>query len=209
MIIALNGLGRAGKDTACRMIQEILYPRPVYREGFADRLKVSAAAALGLPIDVLESLKDSGRITIHRQKNDPYEHGGDPEWEFVQSLGVRRYLERYGTEAHRNVFAQDFWVEAVMNSHWAHREENSTAVTVITDLRFPNEAEKVSFECGEVWEIVRPGHSLESDHSSNQPLPRDMVDRVIQNDSDLTGFRFNVAEAVRDTFGVAVSGPVK
>lgn len=206
MIIALNGLGRAGKDTGCRIIQELLYPRPVYREGFADRLKVSAAAALGLPVDVLESLKDTGRITIERREQDPYDHQAAANHTYVQSLGVRRYLERYGTEAHRDVFDQNFWIEAVMESHYDRLLEERTAVTVITDSRFPNEAATVLNNDGEIWEIVRPDVSLDSDHPSNQPLPRELVTRTIMNDTDLQGYRFNLALAVRDTFGVAVEG---
>lgn len=209
MIIALNGAGKVGKDTGCRMIQELLYPRPVYREAFADRLKVSAAEALGIPRDVLESLKDTGRIVIERGKKDPYYPNITTEWEFVQSLGVRRYMERYGTEAHRDVFAQDFWVGAVMESHTKRQTEEPTAVTVVTDCRFENEAENVLGKQGQVWEIVRPGYSLESDHPSNQPLPRCLVSRTIMNDAGYAEFRYNLAIAVRDVFGIAVAGPVK
>lgn len=209
MIIALNGGGRVGKDTGCRIIKDLLQPsqRPVYREGFADRLKTSAAAALGIPVELLESLKDSGRITIERKLEDPYEQGADPAWEFVQSLGVRRYMERYGTEAHRDVFDQDFWIDIVMQAHFARSIEDPTAVTVITDCRFPNEAAEVLHNGGQVWEIIRSGYTLESDHPSNQPLPRELVSRTIMNDSGLAEFRYALAIAVRDTFGVAVAGP--
>jgi hypothetical protein len=44
----------------------------------------------------------------------------------------------------------------------------------VTDVRYPNEAERVLALDGEVWEVVRPG--LEPDgHSSEEPLPRELV----------------------------------
>lgn len=205
MIIGMNGFGYAGKDTAYRYLKQLLKPWPVHREGFADRLKVSAAAAVGIPVETLESLKDCGRITFERRVEDPYGQGADASYEFVQSMGVRRYLERYGTEAHRDVFDQDFWIGVVMESHVGHLMDNPTAVTVVTDLRFPNEAEAILEHHGEVWEVIRPGKALDSDHPSNQPLPRHLVTRTIMNDSDLEGYRFNLAIAVRDAFGKAVS----
>lgn len=157
-------------------------------------------------MELLESLKDSGRITIERRVEDPYGQGADASYEFVQSFGMRRFLERFGTEAHREVFGFDFWVGVVMEMRIKHVTEDSEAVTVITDCRFDNEAEAVLEHGGEVWEVIRPGESLDSDHSSNQPLPRHLVTRTIMNDSDLEGYRYNLGIAVRDAFGVAVAG---
>jgi hypothetical protein len=48
---------------------------------------------------------------------------------------------------------------------------------------------------GETWEIVRPG--LESDgHSSENPLPRELVTRVIVNDGTVDDLREKVVAAL-------------
>lgn len=182
MILGLNGRGRCGKDSACRHLATVLNPRPVIRDAFADRLKDSAAAALSIDRGLMEKYKD------------------DPDSGIEVTLGVgktvmsiRAYLEHYGTEAHRDIFAQDFWIKAVID---AHRErgltEYGTPVTVVTDLRFPNEADAIHAEGGEVWQISRPGHELVSDHPSNQPLPEPYIDRFIVNDSGMAEFKEKV-----------------
>jgi hypothetical protein len=61
----------------------------------------------------------------------------------------------------------------------------------ITDLRYPNEAQRVLDLGGEVWEVVRPG--LVSDgHASEQTLPRDLVTLTIENDSDVADLQLKV-----------------
>lgn len=109
-------------------------------------------------------------------------------------LTGREYLQHFGNEA-RLLFGDSFWVDQVLPRPATHpsrefrEDENQFAlagmypdvdVVTITDLRYPNEAQRVLNLGGEVWEIERPG--LESDgHASEQPLPRELVTRTLPN----------------------------
>lgn len=172
-IIGLNGAGRTGKDTVREIIGQTVNRR-VIREAFADRLKESAARALGLSCGQLESVKDTGFVKVQGPVN-----------ETPHVVAVRSYLERYGHEAHRGVFGEDFWIAPVMLAHDHRMGMEPPPLTVVTDLRFKNEAEAVRQRGGEVWEVLRPQSAVESQHISNQPLPRHLIDRVIDNSGSL------------------------
>lgn len=131
--------------------------------------------------------------------------------ESVQITG-RQYLQNFGNDA-REVFGTDFWVDQVLTvpvEHcpgmdiYDHRAGNArnmrmrypgVDVLCLTDLRYPNEAERVKALGGVVWEVLRPG--LESDgHPSEQPLPRHLVDLQIVNDGTPQDLFQRVVEAI-------------
>jgi hypothetical protein len=86
-------------------------------------------------------------------------------------------LQRYGTEAHRDVFGEDFWVTQAMNGLAV------TSRIVFTDVRFPNEAAAIDRKGGHVIRLERPGASIaEQYHASEQIL---QADYVVQNDGTI------------------------
>src|SRR4051812_41564969 len=119
MIIGLNGRMQSGKDTTAQILARLF--ENVERGAFADKLKDSAAAALQITREQLEFLKLDGKIQII-----------GPGW--AQTITGRQYLQFYGTEAHRNVFGNDFWVEQVFD-----KPVTDGTILVVTDMRFPNE----------------------------------------------------------------------
>lgn len=174
MLIGLNGRKQAGKDTVCeRIAHKLADVIEVERVSFADLLYVSAAEALGVSVEWLQAHKSdtAARVAIGIRYD---ELGIVP----TSELTVREYLQRYGTEAHRSVFGDNFWVEQVERKLAAHRER----IVVVTDVRFENEARAVRAAAGAVVEVIGPMGSVTDDaHASETPLPVELVDVVIPN----------------------------
>lgn len=163
MLIGLNGRLRAGKDT----VYEILKERQVdfweiQKASFADKLKVSAAASLGISVPLLEELKNAEDLH-YRIDDGAWRLGEVPASDF----NIRTFLQRYGTEAHRDVFGQDFWIDAALPLDLDH----SDRVIVVTDMRFPNEMDRVRALNGWCVYVSRPeAEAREQTHLSEQTL---------------------------------------
>lgn len=182
MLIGLHGRLRSGKDTACGFILDWAHEqgREAKREAFADRLKLSAARALGFDqpddeaIELMNALKETGAIEVWMSGHVP------------QVITGRKYLQLYGTEAHREIFDTDFWVNAVLPRSAGGEFDG---ILVITDVRFPNEAERIRDLGGEVWEIVRDTGRDQDSHASEVRLPEEMIDLKIDNNKSLDHLR--------------------
>lgn len=187
-VIGLHGGLESGKDTTFSVIEKVAL-RPVKRDAFADRLKQSAAAALGYkgdnPVDFCNVLKEYGSIHIMADGLiDEYNITG------------REYLQWYGTEAHRQVFNPDFWIKAVLPDEGRDDLEQDTLL-VITDVRFPNEAEAVRRVGGEVWEVdASKRKPRDESHASEKRLPDGLIDYVLDNNGTLEDLGRNVRAAL-------------
>jgi hypothetical protein len=217
-LIGLHGPKQSGKDATYRAIKEIKDDTTtgVVRDAFADRLKLSAARCFKPDATLEEALEWANRI-----KQDEFTievwYGGTDDYEVVTG---REFLQHYGTEAHREVFADDFWIEAVIpnpNALAFGREDLVDGdILVITDVRFPNEAEAIRDAGGEVWKIYRPEAENTGDtHASEVPLPDELIDRVIDNSGDLVNLLYDgrapyddreLVDSVPKGHGVSVSG---
>ena len=146
MIIGLSGFRGSGKDTvAAYLVKEHEFER----RAFADPLKRSVAALFNIPFS-----------DIDKMKNDPK---CDVSLNPLVAMTFREFLQRYGTEAHRDVFGEDFWLEYTLpaNGHY------SGNLICITDLRFSNEAERIKQLGGRIWFINRiTNRSVVDPHSS-------------------------------------------
>lgn len=175
MLIALNGRLGAGKDTAADRIEAIFAPeREVKRLTFAGPLKRSVCALLGVTLQELEDMKLDPNPTV-KVKIPSMEF---PNSYIVRSLTGRQFLERYGTEAHRDVFGDNFWLDQAIPRDPFLLEHH---MWVITDCRFVNEAERVQELGGIVIEIVGPNGREGNGHPSDTPLPDHLIDAVIDN----------------------------
>lgn len=165
MLIGLTGRAGAGKDTVYGVLSEIYGDEiPVERRSFADLLYESAAASLGVTTRQLRAWKREPVLVQVMRHDGPV----------LASSTVRQYLQRYGTEAHRDVFGEDFWTAAVdLLGHGGR-------IVAVTDVRFVNEAEAVQRAGGVVVRVLGPdeGPAL---HPSEKPLPDSLVDYVINN----------------------------
>lgn len=193
MIIGLTGRKQAGKNACARLIR--LYAgREVVEVSFAALLKQSAAAVLGCEVDDLE-----------RWKNDPHalvcvglevELGG---FIAARTQTVREFLQRYGTEGHRDLLGPDFWVDAALPSS----SDYSGALYVVTDVRFPNEARRVKALGGTIVRIIGPPEIEDAGdaHASETPLPDELVDIKLGNvrrDDGFAALDFGVRLLLRE-----------
>lgn len=159
-IIGLAGYARSGKDSvAARLVEAYGFTR----FAFADALK-RAALALNPMVD-----------SYHRLSHVVNEEG----WESAKSHGeVRRVLQHFGMGI-RDI-DPDFWVRIVLDQFYAR--ENGA---VITDVRFPNEAERIRNIGGIIVRVVRPGVGPVNGHASETALDDLRPEWTINNDGDL------------------------
>lgn len=175
-LIGLAGRSGAGKDTAFQFLADSL-PFQFERRAFADSMKASAMAAFGLSADLADEFKTRATVTVAFGENEP-----------VVSLTGREFIQRYGTEAHRHIFGDEFWIDRTLTDF------QPQAITVVTDVRLDNEADAIRALDGEVWLIERPGDRIaESGHITEAGISG--PDEVIVNDSSLGVFRDRVMEA--------------
>lgn len=211
-LIGINGFKRSGKGTVANIIEERAYASPdtILQVGFADKLKILGAKTLGYTdltdaecIALMDEAKESWMIDVARFGGRDGDHGYP-----LASLTGRAYLQNIGNEA-RQIFGENFWIDMVLPDPVAvegwdadraavlERRYPGLDVLLITDLRYPNEAQRVKSLGGVVWEVLRPG--LESDgHASEIPLPRELVDWQVYNDGSLYDLENTVMDAWKE-----------
>lgn len=229
-LLGLHGRRGVGKDTAFGFVSSWAAERGVsaHRRGFADSLKLSFARLFIPDISLQEAViwcdelkmppgsKTESRLMIV--------WGGDTEdgtnTVAQHTINGRVALQRYGTEGHRDVFGENFWVDALLPTELRppaglQEHEHGLSVpiwplnfrgplsadppdiAVITDVRFPNEAERIRDLGGQVWEIWRD-YLHDDTHSSEKRLPKDLIDRTVFNNSSLNDFRDAVHVACKE-----------
>lgn len=174
MIIGLCGAAGAGKGS----VANTLVTKYFFSEiAFADPLYAMVSTLTGLTVEQLHD---------REIKEKPIEWLGKSPRQLLQSLG---------TEWGRGMVRDDLWV-------WiAIRTALSSERVVLTDVRFPNEAEAVRAAGGVIWKIVRDSYvCLSADtarHASEAGIPRELVDLTIYNNGTLEALEGTVDAAMR------------
>jgi len=180
-LIGVTGYAKHGKDSTGKVLQKHFGYK---RYAFADQLKEMALVLN--PIIPNEPYADRLYTVVQDQGWDKAKE--NPE--------IRRFLQVLGTEAVRDFLGADAWVRAL--SKRMH-EDDVFGVTadgvdldphtkiVITDVRFPNEADWVRKVGGSLWRIVRLNadgsvfdNGIGSDHPSEKYIAGLHVDRVLE-----------------------------
>lgn len=162
----MNGLKGAGKDTVGDyLVEEYGY----VRAKFAALLYASVAALFDTTVEKLDSWKNDPECKVELI-------GGDG---VTTSLTLRGFLQRYGTEAHRDIFGTDFWVEALT------KQLNPTVRYVITDARFDNELQAVRYQGGRNICVTRPGTDTGDSHASEAAPNPDLIDALLLNNGTI------------------------
>lgn len=130
MIVGLGFRARSGKDTIAEYLVKC---HNFKRIGFADALKEGCRQMF--------SLTDEQLYGDKKEVVDSY-------WK----LTPRYILQFVGTECLRDVFDKDIWIKAVEKKILAEPNAN----WVITDVRFPNEADAVARWNGMLVKVERP-----------------------------------------------------
>jgi pimeloyl-ACP methyl ester carboxylesterase len=168
-IIGINGFAGAGKDEAAKALLTYGYERIA----FADVLR-DIAYAIDPIVYIGDHRTDPQQGTYARLQNVVDIHG----WDFSKNnySDVRRLLQRLGTEAGRDILGENIWVDTAF-------ARTSASKIVVTDVRFPNEADGIRDRGGRVVRIDRPGVGPRNDHPSETSLLDYDFDAVINNDS--------------------------
>lgn len=169
MIIGLSGYARSGKDEAAKALVEAGF----IRLAFADKLR-EVLYALDPIVD--NNSNSHGPITVSKVI-DAVGWDGYKETEYGPE--IRRLIQRLGTEAGRNTLWDSIWVDATM------RQIEPGKRYVITDCRFPNEAQAVKDAGGDVWRIQRDGVGPANDHPSEISLDDWDFDGVVANNGTI------------------------
>lgn len=186
MIIGLNGRLKAGKDTTYLIIKEVLAerndPTEVIQISFAKALKASAAASIGSSVVSLENWKGDEDAVFSRPDGTTFT--------------AREYLQWYGTEGHRDLFGDDFWVDRALPINGKYSPaplraidtNYSRAIYVVTDMRFPNEAQRVLDLKGHTVKVVREAETKFSAHASEQNIDH-MIEYFLDNTTTIDELR--------------------
>lgn len=188
-IIGVCGRKRHGKDSVGRILKLHF---GFSQTAFADPVKRVAMDVYGLSWDQC--------------------YGDGPEKEAVipyWGLSPRQIMQRIGTEVGRSVH-EDTWVRHTLNNIAAAadcqlylwRDDITQGFVqialprtnwVITDVRFPNEAEKIWEMGGQVWKVERPTlTSSEDGHDSETSVDKIDPDALILNDGSLSDLEAKV-----------------
>lgn len=162
MLIGLSGWARSGKDTAAEYLVE---QKGFTRVAFADPLR-EALYRLNPLIEVQGF--PGARL---RQMVDL------AGWDELKAASedVRGLLQRMGTEVGREMIRDSIWVDLAM------KKADSLDFVVITDVRYPNEAEAIRDRGGILWRIQRPYLGPANTHPSETALDEYKFDAVVEN----------------------------
>lgn len=184
--LALIGAKRSGKDTAADYLRDVYGYRKL---AFADPLR-----------DIAERLNPIvgwwGPAGPTRYRAAVEECGYDDAKRFYPEL--RRFLQVLGTEAIRGVLGDDVWVDYLVKRVYDQWRQDPRQPLVITDVRFPNEADTLTRLGFTTVRILRPQAEEPDDHPSENALRGYPVDEVVWNDGPLL--------ALYDALEVIVNG---
>ncbi len=160
-VIGITGKKRSGKDTfAARLIEEHGFTQ--VRFAYPLRAMLKAQNPI---VDFTRGYED-GFVRL----TDVL--GPEEDWETAKELPeVRRLMQALGTEAGRNILGENIWVDTARK-----QIDAIDGPVVITDVRFPNEAELVT-DIGTLVRITRPSLGVPTDlHPSETALDDWWVD---------------------------------
>jgi hypothetical protein len=160
MIIGLSGYARSGKDTVANFLVE---EHGFKRLAFADTIREFLLKINPIAFD---DMRVAELVQIYG-------------WDVAKSKDeVRRLLQDIGVAA-RNMFGSDFWVEQ------AFAKADPTVNYVVSDVRFPNEADYIKDLAGSVWRINRWGVAPINKHESEVAMDMYDFDVVLDNDGTI------------------------
>jgi len=155
-LIALNGAKTVGKSTIANALAAL-----------SDDVKIVSFAS---PIRAMLAAMGIDQHNLNVAKEKP-----------IDGLGksARQILCSLGTEWGRGMVNEEIWLWAMQQQiqkivNGADNPED--LVIVIDDCRFANEAEWVRNFGGDVVRLIRDGIKYTGEHSSEKPLPDDLID---------------------------------
>lgn len=217
-LIGISGKIGSGKDTVATIIQYLTLDPEVFSmtnadiladlehkgyvasksrytvKKFAGKLKTIASILTGIPVEKFEDQEfKKEELGIEWAYAYPGEYYDDGEPVMVR-MSVRQLLQKLGTEAMREGLHNNVWVNALMADYRPIKlSQYDPSYWLVTDTRFPNEAEAIEEHGGILLRIERPGTST-GDHPSETALDDYPFMHLIVNDGDLNDLINKVRE---------------
>ena len=191
-LVGITGLKQSGKNTAAAALVEKL---GYTEDAFARNLKDIVYSIQGMSVRV-----PAGVWHMSEDLYLPYQTvvdglGLDLAKELVPD--VRRILQTFGTEGMREHFGPDVWSDRVIARVAANRSSADPRPVVVTDVRFPDEADAIRDAGGLLVRIVRPEQGPVSDgHASETHIASMDVDIEIVNDGTVDDLRQRMTDAI-------------
>jgi hypothetical protein len=182
-IVGFGCTAQVGKDTAAEHLEK-LYPGKVKRVAFADKLKNVAMELFGLSWDQCYGSQEIKETIDSR-------YGMTPR-EIMQGIG----------EQMRQVHPE-IWVDTVFNVTIPQFVEQGYDCFIISDVRYPNEGDKIHEEGGVVVRVTRKGSGVTvgASHSSETAMQDyQAFDYLLENDSSF-GAYFEKLELLMEDIG--------
>ena len=171
-LIGISGKKGRGKDTVARVVQKL---KPEYQiRKFSGKLKEIVAILTGIDVSLLES-------EVVKQQRVP---------EFGGRFTLRQLLQFIGTDLLRAQLHNDVWVESLLMGY------SSNQKWLISDVRFPNEADAIKDLGGMVIRVNRNGAI--DPHPSETALDTYDFDYVLDNNGTLKDLKANVHKWVNE-----------
>lgn len=167
-IIGTMGIvGLTGKKRSGKdTVFQLMETPGTVRAAFADNLKREIAKITGLSVAEVEHNKES----------------------------LRLLLQAWGADFRRQFYGEDYWVKA-MEADLFKLEVAGNQWTIITDVRFPNEAQFLKDVGGTIVRVQRDTDTIDS-HSSETAMDEYEVDYTINNNGTLDDLK-NEVEKLR------------
>ena len=146
LLLGLVGRKRHGKDTFCQYLLDELRALAPGRFHLAQRF----AFADPVKLECLAALRHAGLdLTLDQLEAD--------------KETFRPFLQWWGTEFRRGYFGHDYWIRRLEETLNAHTD---LPLAIVTDVRFPNEADMIRRRSGRLIRLIRLGFSLPDPHPS-------------------------------------------
>jgi len=161
LLIGLTGLAGSGKDTVRGVLER---DHDFNGIAFADPIR-----------DMLSALFASCGVS------DEWMTERDLKERDIPAIGAsyRKMAQMLGTEWGRQI-DPNFWLK-ITEAKVKYINEIDSGAIVISDVRFPNEAEWIQSQGGMIWKIIRPGIESVREHASEALVNQLPYDWVIDN----------------------------
>lgn len=171
---------------------------------FAGKLKQIASLLTGIPIQKFEDQEFKKTLLGPEwSRRELYE--SKAPWiavgEYIDvPMSVREFLQKLGTESLRTGLHENVWINALMADYKHDNYAKAGALSdnqaeesgyngypnwIITDVRFPNEAESIKSRGGIIIRVDRPGLKALNNHPSEKSMDDYKFDYRITNSSSL------------------------
>jgi hypothetical protein len=183
---------------------------------WAGKLKTIASLLTGIPVEKFEDqeFKKTNlgpEWNVLKMKPGKRQDGIFPKKVDMESvpMTVRDFLQKLGTDGLREGLHTNTWVNALMADYKIHPEHFNDIANgretgdgypnwIITDTRFPNEAQAIKDKGGMVIKVDRPGVGPVNGHPSEDALKDYNFDYVIHNDGSINDLDNKVIEFINN-----------